>query len=309
MLKIGGSFLLKNDKPDVSSLREMAQCVKEVLKLPGGERRVVVVVGGGVSARNYIGAADALGANKGLQDHLGVLVSRLNARVFIEALAEAGVDAWPEVPESLQDVRASLAVKRVVVLGGLQPGQSTTAVAALCGEYCRDAKRIIFSTNVDGVYTADPTKNKSARKLVKVSYDRLRELCCGSDNTLPGQYRIMDNVALTVLERTRRLEAVVLEGKKDEIIAAITRDLSKVDKNSRDCGTTICAETLEQAPVDASAAASSVACKCKCGASCACGPNCKCPPLDAPTASAVKKCKCKCGDSCACGDNCKCAPL
>ena len=49
----------------------------------------------------------------------------------------------------------------------------------------------------------------------------------------------------STLERSR-LEAVVLEGKKDEIIAAVTRNLAAVNAHSFDCGTTICNETLEQ---------------------------------------------------------------
>ena len=103
VLKIGGSFLLNKEtnEPEVSSLREMAEVVRDLLAA-NVARRVAVIVGGGISARNYIGAAGALGASKGLQDHLGVLVSRLNARVFVEALRECDVDAWPEPPESLQ---------------------------------------------------------------------------------------------------------------------------------------------------------------------------------------------------------------
>jgi hypothetical protein len=54
----------------------------------------------------------------------------------------------------------------------------------------------------------------------------------------------MDNVALTILERSK-LEAVVLKGKKDEILAAVTRDLASVSADSRDAGTTICGVTLE----------------------------------------------------------------
>ena len=46
-------------------------------------------------------------------------------------------------------MRSFLQNKSIVVLGGLQPGQSTTAVAALCGEYVK-ANRIVFSTDVDG---------------------------------------------------------------------------------------------------------------------------------------------------------------
>ena len=51
------------------------------------------------AARNYIGAAQALDASKGVMDYLGVLVSRLNARVFVEALRDGGVAAvWPGTP-------------------------------------------------------------------------------------------------------------------------------------------------------------------------------------------------------------------
>lgn len=35
VLKIGGSFLLKEGKPDVSSLKEMAEVVQEILKEEG----------------------------------------------------------------------------------------------------------------------------------------------------------------------------------------------------------------------------------------------------------------------------------
>lgn len=37
-------------------------------------------------ARHYVDAAAAVGASNGVKDHFGILVSRLNARLFIEAL-------------------------------------------------------------------------------------------------------------------------------------------------------------------------------------------------------------------------------
>jgi uridylate kinase len=39
--------------------------------------------------------------------------------------------------------------------------QSTTAVAALCAEYCK-AERVIYATDVEGVYSADPRKGMIA---------------------------------------------------------------------------------------------------------------------------------------------------
>ena len=123
-----------------------------------------------------------------------MLVARLNARLFIEAL---GTDlAFADPPESLMEVRRALQVRPVVVLGGLQPGQSTTAVAALCAEYTK-AERVVFSTDVDGVFTADPRKDSSAKLLTTVSYDELERLTIGAGNVMPGQ------VCFGLIERTR----------------------------------------------------------------------------------------------------------
>eukprot|EP01092_Planopodium_desertum_P009367 TRINITY_DN40149_c0_g1_i1.p1 TRINITY_DN40149_c0_g1~~TRINITY_DN40149_c0_g1_i1.p1 ORF type:complete len:242 (+),score=52.94 TRINITY_DN40149_c0_g1_i1:47-772(+) len=212
VLKIGGSFLLADGKPNLAAVTEMADTVKTILKTPSN--RMIVVVGGGVPARTYIDAAAALGASEGVKDHFGILVSRLNARLFIEAVGDEL--AYSEPPETLTAVRSSLQLKPLVVLGGLIPGQSTTAVAALCAEFVK-AEQVIFGTDVDGVYDSDPRKNKDAKKLDTINYARLKELTLGKENTLPGQYRLMDGVALTILERSK-MPAVILEGTKANIL-------------------------------------------------------------------------------------------
>eukprot|EP01123_Difflugia_compressa_P004361 TRINITY_DN1575_c0_g1_i1.p1 TRINITY_DN1575_c0_g1~~TRINITY_DN1575_c0_g1_i1.p1 ORF type:complete len:239 (-),score=38.99 TRINITY_DN1575_c0_g1_i1:147-767(-) len=195
----------------------MANTVHELIK---NNYKVIVVVGGGITARNYISAATQVNSSKGVLDHLGILVSRLNARVFIEALHNDEL-VYSEPPENLQQVRAAIQIKPIVVLGGLQPGQSTTAVAALCAEYCQ-ANKVVYGTDVDAVYTADPRKDKSAKPLQRITYSKLRELTQNSDNILPGQYRIMDGVALTILERSK-IEAQILMGSKDNMLRAVLK--------------------------------------------------------------------------------------
>jgi len=219
VLKIGGSFLLRDSGPDLTEVREMAETARELVLIH--KFRVIIVVGGGIIARNYISAATQLNASKGVLDHLGIEVSRLNARVFIEALGNEEI-VYSEPALTLQEVRSALQIRPIVVLGGLQPGQSTTAVSALCAEYC-SAANVIYGTDVDGVYTADPRKDKSAFKLSEVSYDRLREITLTSDNILPGQYKIMDGVALTILERSK-IPAQILKGTKDNIISALVKN-------------------------------------------------------------------------------------
>eukprot|EP01098_Paradermamoeba_levis_P004800 TRINITY_DN2053_c0_g1_i1.p1 TRINITY_DN2053_c0_g1~~TRINITY_DN2053_c0_g1_i1.p1 ORF type:complete len:263 (-),score=88.94 TRINITY_DN2053_c0_g1_i1:58-753(-) len=213
VVKLGGSFLLGDGKPDLESIKDVASVVTKTVHQG---HKVVVVVGGGIPARNYIGAATALGASNGVKDYLGILVSRLNARLFIEALDPEIVFAEPA--DSLQQVRTTLQIKPVVVVGGLQPGQSTTAVSALCGEYIK-AEKVIFSTDVDGVYDDDPKKNPNAKLLANMSYEDLKKFT-GLENSAPGQYRIIDGVALTILERSK-LPAVIIKGTGDNIWAAI----------------------------------------------------------------------------------------
>lgn len=62
--------MLTEDGPDVALLQEMASTVHDLVK---EGLRVIVVVGGGLTARHYIEAADALGSSKGVMDHLGMV--------------------------------------------------------------------------------------------------------------------------------------------------------------------------------------------------------------------------------------------
>jgi uridylate kinase len=52
VLKIGGSFLLKDNQPDVLELRQMAQVVADLLKA-SPQRRIIVIVGGGMSQSQF----------------------------------------------------------------------------------------------------------------------------------------------------------------------------------------------------------------------------------------------------------------
>jgi uridylate kinase len=120
-----------------------------------------------------------------------------------------------------QNSNASNHVGRVVVLGGLQPGQSTTAVAALCAEYL-SYDLVLYCTNIPNVYTDDPKKNPDAKKLENVTYKDLQFLC-GLDNSFPGQYQIMDQMALTILERSK-MTAVILQGTAENLLSAMKGD-------------------------------------------------------------------------------------
>src|SRR3989449_11099948 len=150
VVKLGGALFRRD--PDVTALKEMG-------KVLGGfvaeGNQLVLVAGGGENARTYISAARKLGAEESTCDLLGLQMTRANAELlrlaFEGETAAASARSLTRLPEL---VRAN----GVVVMGGLQPGQSTNTVATLAAEITR-AKILVNATDVDGVYTEDPKKN------------------------------------------------------------------------------------------------------------------------------------------------------
>ncbi|MDQ4050123.1 MAG: UMP kinase, partial [Thermoproteota archaeon] len=112
----------------------------------------VVVAGGGKFARHYISTARSFGSDEASLDILGIEVSRLNARLLILAL---GDQVYPTVPEDLEQVSKAITTNKIVVTGGLHPGQSTNATAALIAEKVK-ASKFLNATDVDGIYDSDP---------------------------------------------------------------------------------------------------------------------------------------------------------
>ena len=158
----------------------------------------VIVAGGGNIARHYIHHARSSGADESTLDELGIEISRLNAKLLIYALKNK---AYPHPPTTLQEVRHAVDDGRIVVTGGLHPGQSTNGTAALIAEKIK-ASEFLNATDVDGVYDKDPNKYKNAKKFKKMELRDLRKMLVHEDS-VAGGYDLMDIVALKIIERSR----------------------------------------------------------------------------------------------------------
>lgn len=180
-----------------------------------GQAQPVVVAGGGKVARHYINIARSFGSDEASLDIMGIEVSRLNARLLIAAL---GDNAYPAVPADLEQVGKAAAGGKIVVTGGLHPGQSTNATAALIAEKVK-AKKFLNATDVDGIYDSDPNKNKNAKLFKEITVKKCLELL-GSENSAAGAYDLMDIVALKVIERSK-IPTVVLRSDPATIKNAI----------------------------------------------------------------------------------------
>src|SRR5207245_5900050 len=123
VVKLGGALFRRD--PDVTALKEMG-------KVLGGfvaeGNQLVLVAGGGENARTYISAARKLGAEESTCDLLGIQITRANAELLRLAL---GSIASSKIPAAFSDVPHCVGSGKTVVMGGLQPGPSASAVAAL----------------------------------------------------------------------------------------------------------------------------------------------------------------------------------
>jgi len=191
VIKLSGSvFAMDNTKV----LKDYASFLVKICKIC----QPVVVAGGGKIARHYISHARTSGADESTLDELGIEVSRLNAKLLIYALKNR---AYPHPPTNLQEVKHAVDSGLIVISGGLHPGQSTNATAALIAEKVH-ASEFLNTTDVDGIYDSDPRKNKKAKKFKRIELKNLRKLLV-HEESIAGGYDLMDIVALKVIERSK----------------------------------------------------------------------------------------------------------
>ena len=138
VLSLGGSILLPSlDSPNISRY-------VSVLKKISLKYRLFVVVGGGGEARRYISVARELGIDEATSDELGILVTRLNATLLANAL---GTDACLKVAESHTEALTLAETGKIVIMGGITPGQTTDAVAAVLAE--RSGASVLYQCYLD----------------------------------------------------------------------------------------------------------------------------------------------------------------
>lgn len=212
VLKLGG-FIFPADL-DSRKIELYAELIKKLRKQG---YRMIVVAGGGETARRYIEAARKLGASESVCDQLGIYVSRLNARLLIEALEE---EAYPEVPENVEELRRFFTLGKVVAMGGLQPGHSTNAVAVVAAETVH-ADALVNVTDVEGVYTHDPAKHPKAKKIDQISTRELLRIVL-KGGVGAGQYELVDPLAVKMIGRSR-IPTWVVSGKEPSNVERVLR--------------------------------------------------------------------------------------
>ncbi|MDV0447717.1 Uridylate kinase [Methanosarcinaceae archaeon Ag5] len=226
VMSLGGSILAG----DLDPLR-FKKYADALLKM-SEEHRLLIVVGGGVSARKYIEAARGAGADEVTCDFIGIDITRLNAKLLIAALGDA---AYPEVPQNYNEAAIAMQFNKIVVMGGVLPGQTTDAVSAALSEYLK-ADLLIIPTSVDGIYTADPNTDKTAKKYETMTATQLVQLSAGM-SLKAGSKSPIDPIACKLIERCG-IRTIVMDGRQlDDLTALVKNEAKGPQKVS--CGTII----------------------------------------------------------------------
>jgi uridylate kinase len=214
VLRIGGSVVAS---PVNTKL--ISKYTDVVKKLKEQNHEVAVVVGGGSLAREFISIAKNLRLDMRAQDEIAISVSRLFAQLFLTALENL---ACSKVAVTLDDAAKCLSDGKIVVMGGLKPGITTDAVAALVAEHV-GGELLVKGTDQDGIYSKDPRKYPDAVKLDHLSFDDLQTVFSQSRHKA-GIHQIVDPEAVKVLKR-ERVKLVVVNGFNPEnILLAVQGD-------------------------------------------------------------------------------------
>lgn len=177
LLKLSGEALKGNRETyDPQYLQSIYDIVKRITDM---DTQVCIVVGGGNIWRGSL-AAD-LGVERTTGDYMGMLATIMNAmciQSFFEnkglntrVMSSIPVDQCCEPYIRRRAIR-HLEKKRVVIFaGGVgSPFFTTDTCAALRAKEMNVDGIFVGKNGVDGVYDADPRKEKNAKLLKKISY-------------------------------------------------------------------------------------------------------------------------------------------
>ena len=204
VIALGGSILLPS--LHAHAISAYVPVISEIAV----KAQVYIVVGGGKIARQYITLSRSIGTDEAAADEIGIAVTRINASLLISALGDV---AYPLVPVTYHEALSYGFSGRVVVMGGVVPGQTTDAVSAVLAERV-GASLLVNVTSVDGIYSADPNDPayaKTARRYDTITTTKLLEIV-QQGSMRAGSNNVMDLVAVKMIDRCR-VPLVVLDGR------------------------------------------------------------------------------------------------
>jgi uridylate kinase len=203
VMSVGGSLIVP-DQIDTAFLNSFKNFVGEAVA--GGNRRFIIIAGGGRTARRYQDAADATHSlEKDDLDWLGIHATRLNGHLLRTIFKDVAHPVMVTNPDEILDVPQNTSV---VIAAGYRPGASTDLRAIQIAERV-GAKKVINLSNIDYVYTANPRTNPEATPIKDIVWSEFRKLIPSEWD--PGLSSPFDPMAAREAE-TKNIEVACING-------------------------------------------------------------------------------------------------
>jgi uridylate kinase len=205
LLKMSGEALAgeRGFGIDAQRLRYYAEEIRSVVQLGV---QVAVVIGGGNLFRGIEGSEQGL--DRAQADYMGMLATVINGLALQNALEQLGVPT--RVQSAIEMARVCEPFIRRRAIRHLEKGRVvifaagtgnpffTTDTAATLRAIEIGANVLLKATKVDGIYTADPTRDETAQKLSHITYQE----------ALDKRLAVMDLTAFT-LSQENKLPVIV----------------------------------------------------------------------------------------------------
>lgn len=200
--------------------QRLASYASEIKNVVEQKVEVAIVIGGGNIFRGVAGASNGMDRVQG--DYMGMLATIINGLALQSALEDADVQTRLQTALKIEAIAEPYIKRRAVrhlekgrvVIFGAGTGNPffTTDSAAVLRAIEVDADVILKGTRVDGIYDADPEKNKDAVKFESISFK----------DVLQKGLKVMDSTAFT-LSQENDLPIVVFDmntaGNLEQVVA------------------------------------------------------------------------------------------
>ena len=217
LLKLSGESLGTSDSRgiDFEKVLDICKEIKSVVEKTNIE--LSIVIGGG----NFWRGRSNQQMDRCTSDYIGMLATTMNALALADGFKQLGQESRVQTGIEMRQI-AELYIKnravrhmqkgRIVIYGcgtGSPFFSTDTAAALRAAEVSADI--LIKATNVDGIYTNDPKKDKSATKYDKLSYI----------DVLNKNIKVMDSTAITLCMENNIPIVVYNLNKKGDLLKII----------------------------------------------------------------------------------------
>lgn len=218
LIKLSGEALMGKNKfgHDINIITQVCEDIKAVHDLG---YQICIVVGGGNICRGA--TSQSLGIERASGDYMGMLATVINAIALQSKLESLGVFTRVQSAISMTEIAESYIRRRairhmekgriVIFAAGVGSPFFTTDTAAALRAAETDCNAILKGTQVDGIYSADPKTDITAKKYANISYK----------DVIVNDLNVMDTAAIT-LARDHNIPILIFDiHKKGEILKVL----------------------------------------------------------------------------------------